>query len=214
MKKTILILGLMLLAPSAYAQVHATTPYDYCSNLEGMQTKAPAGWHAESDGTCKELPPPVTIDLVPEGGEAMTTDIAADGEDPVTIDVNPPAPSPDPEAEALPNQEAEIVIPGVDAQRVIRSIEEFRAASKPTVQAVPLPDNPAVIKITPKETASTTIPEDGIIRIQVSPDDVISDIENPSDLPYTVEVVEEPTVLETIGSFIADVWDGFISWFK
>src|SRR3990167_9395369 len=51
---------------------------DWCTNLDGVQATPPAGYHVETDYTCTVLQTPVTIDLVPPGGE------------PITIDVNPP----------------------------------------------------------------------------------------------------------------------------
>lgn len=92
MKKALILA--LILAPLSV--VHAdliTLPNepDVCSNIDGYQYPAPAGYHAEADGTCTLLEAPVTIDVVPPGGDPQTIDVAAPGETSKTIDVNPPS---------------------------------------------------------------------------------------------------------------------------
>ena len=67
---------------------------DLCENLEGVQETMPKGYSSVgSPLQCYELPTPVTIDIVPEGGQPKTIDINPEGsEEPKQIDVNPFSP--------------------------------------------------------------------------------------------------------------------------
>ena len=83
------ILVLASFAGTAYAEE------DMCENIDGIQTTMPSGHSSVgSPGQCYELQTPVTIDLVPPGGEPITIDInpvdAEGNSGPAqTIDVNP-----------------------------------------------------------------------------------------------------------------------------
>lgn len=85
------LLAFLLAAGTANAQL---ADGDWCSNLDGVQSTPPAGYHVEPDYTCTVLQTPVTIDIVPPGGEPQTIDIVQDGGVPQTIDVNPQGSSP------------------------------------------------------------------------------------------------------------------------
>lgn len=100
MKKFIPILALCAFLFPSYTLYANHVSYhlegiDYCSNIEGDQTSVPAGYHAESDGTCTVLQAPVTIDLAQPGEAPVTTDItpvdqSGSATGPVQqIDVNP-----------------------------------------------------------------------------------------------------------------------------
>lgn len=90
MKKTLIFVLVLVPFLTAHADL-ITLPNepDVCSNIEGHQYPAPEGYHAEVDGTCTLLEEPVTIDIVPPGGEPQTIDVTPPGDDSKTIDVNP-----------------------------------------------------------------------------------------------------------------------------
>ena len=83
------ILVLASFAGTAYAEE------DMCENIDGIQTTMQSGHSSVgSPGQCYELQIPVTIDIVPPGGEPITIDInpvdAEGNSGPAqTIDVNP-----------------------------------------------------------------------------------------------------------------------------
>lgn len=89
MKKALILI--LILAPLLGHAELLTLPNepDVCSNIEGHQYPAPAGYHAEADGTCTPLQDPVTIDVVPPGGEAQSIDVTPVGGSVQVIDVNP-----------------------------------------------------------------------------------------------------------------------------
>lgn len=221
MKKTIFAVIITLaFASTASAQHPGIIPadYDWCSNMEGIQNPVPSGYHAESDGTCTVLPPPVTIDVVAPGEEAQTTDFAAPGDEPVTVDMVQGGSSGgsssqgsaviNPDAPALPST-------SIETKKTITTVEEFKAATKPTKDIMIIIDtSPVQTSPAPQNSPAPVVPEE-TFDIQSEPENVQDDPVVETFVGEETSVTEEsPSFISAIGNFFGNLFDSVFGWFR